>query len=307
MKKLLTASLAALMVCSLASCSSSGTTSSQSSTSSSSTASSSATSSSVSSTAQSSQTTGEDSLVMMATTTSTDDSGLLDYLAPLFQEDTGYELQWTAVGTGDAIQKGMDGEVDVILVHAKEKEEAFVNDGYGVERFEVMYNDFVIVGPKDGPVAYSNDINAVFSQIKNEELTFVSRGDNSGTHTKELGVWSAIGVEDYEANPNYVSAGAGMADTLVMADEMGGYCLTDRGTWLAKQADFPNMAIVCEGDANLLNQYGVIAVSAEKYPDTNLDGANAFIDWICSDEIQTVIGEYGVDQYGEPLFFPNAK
>ena len=183
MKKLLTASLAALMVCSLASCSSSGTTSSQSSTSSSSTASSSATSSSVSSTAQSSQTTGEDSLVMMATTTSTDDTGLLDYLAPLFQEDTGYELQWTAVGTGDAIQKGMDGEVDVILVHAKEKEEAFVNDGYGVERFEVMYNDFVIVGPKDGPVAYSNDINAVFSQIKNEELTFVSRGDNSGTHT----------------------------------------------------------------------------------------------------------------------------
>ena len=296
MNKLLTASLAALMALSLVACGGDTTSGSQSQQSSAS-----------GSSSQNEVKTPEDPILLMATTTSTDDTGLLDYLAPMFKEDTGYELQWTAVGTGDAIQKGMDGEVSVLLVHAKAKEEAFVNDGYGVERVEVMYNDFVIVGPTDGPVAYTEDVNAAFSQIRNDELTFVSRGDKSGTHTKELGVWSAIGVEDYESNPNYVSAGAGMADTLVMADEMGGYCLTDRGTWLAKKADFPQMSIVCEGDDNLLNQYGVIAVNPEKYPDTNIDGANAFIEWITSDEIQEVIGQYGVEEYGEPLFFPNAK
>lgn len=249
----------------------------------------------------------ENPVVMMATTTSTDDTGLLDYLAPIFKEDTGYELQWTAVGTGDAIKKGEDGEVDVILVHAKESEEEFVSAGYGVERFEVMYNDFIIVGPQSGAVEYTNDIKQAFTQINDEQLVFVSRGDDSGTHKKELGVWSAIGIENYEENPNYISAGAGMADTLVMADEKEGYCLTDRGTWLAKKNDFPNMTIVCEGDSNLLNQYGVIAVSPEKYPDVNNEGANAFIEWICSDEVQDLISQYGVSEYGEQLFFPNAE
>lgn len=246
-------------------------------------------------------------VLMMATTTSTDDTGLLDYLQPLFLKDTGIELKWTAVGTGDAIKKGSDGEVDVILVHSKAKEEEFVASGFGVERFQVMYNDFIIVGPKSGAVKTTEDISAVFKQIKDEELTFVSRGDNSGTHNKETGIWDKLEIKDYEGNPNYVSAGAGMGDTLTMADEKEGYCLTDRGTWLAKKESFPNMDIVCEGDKNLLNQYGVIAVNPEKYPDVNNEGANAFIEWICSPEVQTIIAEYGVEQYGQPLFFPNAE
>lgn len=247
----------------------------------------------------------EKGVLLMATTTSTDDTGLLDYLAPLFQEDTGWTLEWTAVGTGAALQLGMDGEADVLLVHAKAREEQFVADGYGVERFPVMYNDFVIVGPTDGAIAVSSDINAVFQQILDESLPFVSRGDDSGTHTKETGIWEALGL-DYESNPNYVSAGAGMGDTLTMADELQAYCLSDRGTWLSRQADFPTMSIICEGDSNLLNQYGVIAVNPEQWPETNIEGANAFIEWICSDEVQALIAEYGVDQYGEPLFFPNA-
>ncbi len=151
----------------------------------------------------------------MATTTSTDNTGLLDYLAPLFLADTGWELQWTSVGTGEALQLGMDGEVDVVLVHAKAKEEQFVADGFGVERFQVMYNDFVIIGPKDGPIAYTQDIESVFKQIVDESLVFVSRGDDSGTHTKELSVWKALGI-DPESNPNYISAGAGMSDTILM-------------------------------------------------------------------------------------------
>lgn len=245
-------------------------------------------------------------VLMMATTTSTDNTGLLDYLQPLFLEETGIDLQWTAVGTGDAIQKGMDGEVDIVLVHSKAKEEEFVASGFGVERFQVMYNDFIIIGPKDGPVAVTDDIESVFKQIKDEELTFVSRGDNSGTHNKETGIWDKLGIADYESNPNYVSAGAGMGDTINMTDEKGGYCLTDRGTWLAKKADYPDMDIICEGDANLLNQYGVIAVNPEKYPDLNNKAANTFIEWICSPEVQELIGKFGVEEYGEPLFFPNA-
>ena len=245
-------------------------------------------------------------VLMMATTTSTDNTGLLDYLQPLFLEETGIDLQWTAVGTGDAIQKGMDGEVDIVLVHSKAKEEEFVASGFGVERFQVMYNDFIIIGPKDGPVAVTDDIESVFKQVKDEELTFVSRGDNSGTHNKETGIWDKLGIADYESNPNYVSAGAGMGDTINMTDEKGGYCLTDRGTWLAKKADYPDMDIICEGDANLLNQYGVIAVNPEKYPDLNNEAANTFIEWICSPEVQELIGKFGVEEYGEPLFFPNA-
>lgn len=245
--------------------------------------------------------------LMMATTTSTDDTGLLDYLQPLFKEDTGYDLQWTAVGTGAALKMGEDGEVDVVLVHAKAKEEAFVEAGFGVERFQVMYNDFVIVGPANGPVAVTGDIAAVFKQIKEEELTFVSRGDDSGTHTKEKGIWENVEIADYESNPNYLSAGAGMGDTLNMANEKQGYCLSDRGTWLAKKADYPEMSIICEGDKNLLNQYGVIAVNPEKYPDVNNEGANTFIEWIRSEKVQALIAEYGVDKYGEALFTPNAN
>ena len=245
--------------------------------------------------------------LLMATTTSTDNTGLLDYLEPYFEDATGYQLSWTAVGTGAAIQMGVDGEVDVILVHSKASEEQFVADGNGVERFQVMYNDYVIVGPTGGAVAYTNDIDAALTQIKDEALTFVSRGDDSGTHKAELKLWKALDVDVATLGDAYVSAGAGMGDTLVMADEMDAYCLTDRGTWLAKKANFPEMEIVVEGSAGLLNQYGVIAVNPDKYPDTNIEGANAYIEWICSEEVQALIADFGVAEYGEPLFFPNAN
>ena len=245
--------------------------------------------------------------LLMATTTSTDNTGLLDYLKPYFEEATGYQLSWTAVGTGAAIQMGVDGEVDVILVHSKASEEEFVANGNGVERFQVMYNDYVIVGPTGGAVAYTNDIDAALTQIKDEGLTFVSRGDDSGTHKAELKLWKALNVDVATLGDAYVSAGAGMGDTLVMADEMDAYCLTDRGTWLAKKANFPEMEVVVEGSAGLLNQYGVIAVNPEVYPDTNIDGANAYIEWICSEEVQALIADFGVAEYGEPLFFPNAN
>ena len=245
--------------------------------------------------------------LLMATTTSTDNTGLLDYLEPYFEEATGYDISWTAVGTGAAIQMGVDGEVDVILVHSKASEEQFVADGNGVERFQVMYNDYVIVGPTGGAVAYTNDIDAALTQIKDEGLTFVSRGDDSGTHKAELKLWKALSVDVATLGDAYVSAGAGMGDTLVMADEMDAYCLTDRGTWLAKKANFPEMEIVVEGSAGLLNQYGVIAVNPEVYPDTNIEGANAYIEWLCSEETQALIADFGVAEYGEPLFFPNAN
>ena len=245
--------------------------------------------------------------LLMATTTSTDNTGLLDYLEPYFEEATGYDISWTAVGTGAAIQMGVDGEVDVILVHSKASEEQFVADGNGVERFQVMYNDYVIVGPTGGAVAYTNDIDAALTQIKDEGLTFVSRGDDSGTHKAELKLWKALDVDVATLGDAYVSAGAGMGDTLVMADEMDAYCLTDRGTWLAKKANFPEMEIVVEGSAGLLNQYGVIAVNPEVYPDTNIEGANAYIEWLCSEEVQALIADFGVAEYGEPLFFPNAN
>ena len=245
--------------------------------------------------------------LLMATTTSTDNTGLLDYLEPYFEEATGYDISWTAVGTGAAIQMGVDGEVDVILVHSKASEEEFVANGNGVERFQVMYNDYVIVGPTGGAVAYTNDIDAALTQIKDEGLTFVSRGDDSGTHKAELKLWKALDVDVATLGDAYVSAGKGMGDTLVMADEMDAYCLTDRGTWLAKKANFPEMEIVVEGSAGLLNQYGVIAVNPEVYPDTNIEGANAYIEWLCSEETQALIADFGVAEYGEPLFFPNAN
>ncbi len=249
-------------------------------------------------------------VLLMATTTSTDNTGLLDYLAPIFLYDTGWELQWTAVGSGTAIQMGKDGEVDILMVHSPASEIAFVEEGYGVERFEFMYNDFVIVGPADGSIAYNDDVIATFTQIFDDSLTFVSRGDNSGTNAKEIGIWGLAGIEDYEGNANYISAGAGMTDTIVMADEMNGYCLTDRGTWLTtmQNVDYGiNLEIICEGDPNLFNQYGVIAVSPEMYPDVNNEASNAFIEWVCSENVQTLIGEFGVDVFGAPLFTPNAK
>ncbi|KMZ55146.1 substrate-binding domain-containing protein [Dorea sp. D27] len=245
--------------------------------------------------------------LMMATTTSTEDTGLLDYLKPVFKEDTGWDLEWSAVGTGEALKMGENGDVDVVLVHAKASEEEFIANGFGVERFPVMYNDFVVVGPKE-PVAKTDDINTVFTQIINDQLPFVSRGDDSGTDKKEKKIWESLSL-DPAADPNYIESGQGMGATITMADEQKAYCLTDRGTWLKQSKDATlesELEIICEGDKNLLNQYGVIAVSPDKYPEVNNEGANDFIEWICSDKIQKLIGEYGTDEYGQALFTPNA-
>lgn len=247
-------------------------------------------------------------VLMMATTTSTADTGLLDYLAPIFLEETGWELQWSAVGTGEALKMGENGDVDIVLVHAKASEEEFVEKGFGVERFQVMYNDFVVVGPTE-PVAPTEDIEALFKTIQEDQLTFVSRGDDSGTDKKEKGIWKKLEL-DPTANPNYLESGQGMGATITMADEKGAYCLTDRGTWLKMKNDADveiQLDIICEGAADLLNQYGIIAVSPEKYPEVNNEAANAMIEWICSEEVQELIGNYGVDQYGEALFTPNAN
>ena len=247
-------------------------------------------------------------VLLMATTTSTADTGLLDYLAPLFKADTGYTLEWSAVGTGEAINMGKNGDVSVILVHSKASEEEFVAEGFGVERFEVMYNDYIVVGPKNA-LPYGNDIEATFKAVVDNELKWINRGDNSGTDKKEKQIWKAISI-DPSVNPNYMESGQGMGATLAMADEQLALCLTDRGTYLKVKNDATlgnELEIICEKDTNLKNQYGVIAVNPEKYPDTNIDGANAFIEWICSEKVQGLIGEFGVDKYGQPLFFPNAK
>ena len=210
-------------------------------------------------------------VLLMATTTSTEDTGLLDYLQPLFKEATGIDLQWTAVGTGEALKMGEDGQVDIVLVHAKASEEEFVANGFGVERFPVMYNDFVIVGPAE-PIAKTDDVASVFGTIQEQQLTFVSRGDDSGTDKKEKKIWKGLELDPTQ-NPNYLESGQGMG---------------------------------AEGGKELLNQYGVIAVNPDKFPEVNNDAANQFIDWITSDEVQQLIGEFGIDKYGQALFTPNA-
>lgn len=249
----------------------------------------------------------EGTTLMMATTTSTADTGLLDYLKPIFLEDTGIDLQWTAVGTGEALAMGQNGDVDIVLVHAKASEEEFVGSGAGVERFPVMYNDFVVVGPEEEG-KYGDDITACFGAIQEGKLTFVSRGDDSGTDKKEKKIWAALEIDPTE-NPNYLESGQGMGATITMADEKEAYTLTDRGTWLKFKNDADlniELNIVCEGAKDLLNQYGVIAVNPEMFEGLNNEAANVFIEWIRSDKVQELIGQYGVEEYGQALFTPNA-
>ena len=245
--------------------------------------------------------------LLMATTTSTDNTGLLDYLAPIFAEDTGWTLEWSSVGTGEALAMGQNGDVDIVLVHSKSSEEEFVANGYGVERVPVMYNDFVIVGP-EAEDTYGDDVEACLRAVADGQLPFVSRGDDSGTDKKEKKLWPAYEIDPAQ-NTNYIESGQGMGATITMADEQQAYCLTDRGTWLANKmnADLEiELNIVCQGAKDLLNQYGVIAVNPEMYEETNIEAANAFIEWICSEEIQTLIGQFGVEEYGQALFTPNA-
>lgn len=243
--------------------------------------------------------------IILSTTTSTEDSGLLEYILPDFTKKTGWQVDTIAVGTGAALQMGRDGEADVLLVHAKADEETFVQEGYGLERFDVMYNDFIIVGPKDGSIAHNEDVEATFKNISEQNLPFVSRGDDSGTHKKESAIWKKLNL-DPTTFSGYASAGQGMGATLGIATEQNAYCLTDRATWLTFQ-DKGDLAIVCEKSEDLLNFYGVIAVEPTLNDKINGEGAKAFIDWILSEQTQQLIAEFGISEFGASLFTPNAK
>ncbi|MHB1342317.1 MAG: ABC transporter substrate-binding protein [Coriobacteriia bacterium] len=252
-------------------------------------------------------TTGEPAVettqLIIASTTSTQDSGLFEVLLPAFEEASPeYAVEVVAVGTGEALEMGKNKDADVLLVHAKTDEEAFVADGYGTERRDVMYNDFVLVGPQADPAGAKTaaDMNAAMKGVFDRKATFISRGDDSGTHKKELKLWTAA-----ELKPEgdwYLVSGQGMGDTLKIASEKQGYTLADRATYLSMK-DTLDIAIVREGDAGLLNQYGVIPVAGAQ----NLDGANAFMEWVTSAAGQQVIKDYGVDTYGQALFVPNAS
>ncbi|MCB9138946.1 MAG: substrate-binding domain-containing protein [Caldilineaceae bacterium] len=243
----------------------------------------------------------------LATTTSTQDSGLLDDILPVFEAESGADVEVIAVGTGQALQLGEDGNADVLLVHARAREDAFMEAGHGVRREDVMYNDFVIVGPAADPAGIigMTDAAAAFAQIAAAEAPFVSRGDDSGTHTKEKSIWSAAGVEP--AGDWYISAGQGMGAVLTMADEQQAYTLSDRATYLARTLEGTELVIVVEGDPILFNPYGVMAVNPDKNAEIDNEGANIFIDWIISVPTQELIGQFGVDEFGAPLFTPDSQ
>jgi len=244
--------------------------------------------------------------ITLSTTTSTQDSGLLGFILPVFTRETGWEVDTISVGTGAAIKMGRDGDADVLLVHAKADEIKFVEDGFGVKRYDVMYNDFLVVGPDLRAIPHNNNVIQTFKDIASKNLAFVSRGDNSGTHTMERNLWKAAGLDEKTLS-KYNSVGQGMGETLQMAYELGAYTLTDRATWLILMRDKRiNLPAVCEKAADLLNYYGVIAVNPAKYPGINYVGAQAFVDWILSDSTQRLIGQYGVADFGSPLFTPNA-
>ncbi len=243
-------------------------------------------------------------VLMLATTTSTDDSGLLAYILPDFEARYGVRVDVVAVGTGQALALGMDGNADVVLVHDRAREDTFMAEGHGVRREDVMYNDFVIVGPEDDPagVRGMTDVSEAFRRIADSESTFISRGDESGTHGKENAVWSAAGIEP--SGGWYVSAGQGMGDVLTMAEEQLAYTLSDRATYLSRLTDGFDLVIVVEGDPILFNPYGVMAVNPNKGAHIQADLADQFIDWLISEETKAMIGEFGVAEFGAPLFVP---
>jgi tungstate transport system substrate-binding protein len=240
--------------------------------------------------------------VVLATTTSTQDSGLLEYLLPVFTAETGWRVDTVAVGTGAALQMGRDGDADVLLVHSRADEIKFVAEGYGIKRFDVMYNDYIIAGPA-GPVDYNEDAQKTFRAIADRGLPFVSRGDDSGTHKKELSIWQSIGVEVKNLKA-YISAGQGMGATLHMAGEMDAYTLSDRATWLTRKNS--PLVVVCEKSGELLNYYGVIPVNPALSGRINAEGGQAFAGWLLLDSTQHLIGRFGTAEYGAPLFTPNA-
>ena len=249
----------------------------------------------------------QDKAIVVASTTSTQDSGLFNFILPMFKAKTGIEVRVIAQGTGQALDTGRRGDADVVFVHAKPQEEKFVADGFGVERFAVMYNDFVLIGPKSDPakVKGGNDVVAALQAISKSEATFVSRGDKSGTHAAELALWKQASLDPAGVRPAwYREIGQGMGAALNTAGAMGAYVLSDRGTWIS----FKNKAdleIAVEGDQRLFNQYGVILVNPAKHPSVKKDLGQAFIDWLVSSEGQDAIRAYQID--GQQLFFPNAN
>jgi tungstate transport system substrate-binding protein len=248
-----------------------------------------------------------DQKLILATTTSTADSGLLDYILPDFQEQQNIQVDVVAVGTGQALQLGEDGNADVLLVHARAREDEFMAAGHGVRREDVMYNDFVIIGPEDDPAGIDGMTSAAkaFDQIAQSQATFVSRGDDSGTHTKEKAIWETTSIEP--TGDWYVSAGQGMGAILTMADEMQTYTLSDRATYLARTLEGIDLVILVEGDPILFNPYGVIAVNPEKGQHIQAEATNKFIDWLISVDTQEKISKYGVDKFGSPLFTPDSE
>jgi tungstate transport system substrate-binding protein len=246
--------------------------------------------------------------MILATTTSTQDSGLLDVLIPAFEKDTGYKVKTISVGSGQAMKMGEKGEADVLLVHSPADEVKLVDAGFGINRKLVMHNDFIIVGPSDDPAKIKGLKTAkeAFVKISQSSSLFFSRGDKSGTNAKELAIWKAAGVTP-DGNKWYQQTGLGMGETLNVSSEKRGYTLTDRGTFLAlnskKRLD---LAVLVEGEAQLLNIYHVIEVNPAKWPKVNAAAAKAFSGYILSPKVQKMIGAFGTDKFGFPLFFPDA-
>jgi tungstate transport system substrate-binding protein len=249
----------------------------------------------------------QDKSIIVASTTSTQDSGLFGHILPLFKAKTGIDVKVVAQGTGQALDTGRRGDADVVFVHAKAQEEKFVNDGFGVKRYPVMYNDFVLIGPKSDPAGIKgmSDVAKALQAIKTKEAPFISRGDRSGTHIAELDLWKAAGIDiGKEKGPWYKEIGQGMGAALNTASAANAYVLADRGTWLSFK-NRGDLDILVAGDKKLFNQYGVILVNPEKHPHVKKDLGQAFINWLVSPEGQKAIADYKIN--GQELFFPNAN
>lgn len=246
-------------------------------------------------------------IIILATTTSTQDSGLLDVLVPMFEEQTGYTVQTVAVGSGQAMEMGQQGNADVLLVHSPSAEKTFMSDGWGRERMLVMHNDFVIVGPADDP-AKIKGLSAVdaFKAIAATQVIFVARADKSGTSTRELGIWKKAELDPATEKPAwYIETGQGMGASLTITSEKAGYTLTDRATFLANQ-DKLQLEILVGGDNSLLNVYHAITVNPEKWTQVNYDGAVAFMNFMTNPATQEIISQFGMERFGQPLFIPDA-
>lgn len=260
--------------------------------------------------------TTEPVVLRLATTTSTADSGLLDAILPVFEQKNNARVDVVAVGTGQALEIGTKGDADVVLVHARAREDKFVADGDGVNRLDVMYNDYILVGPTADPAGISGSALAkdALAKIAAAQAPFASRGDDSGTHTKEKSLWASATITPTADSGWYFAVGQGMGETLLFANEKLAYTMADRGTWLAMQEKLPALTILVggatidqNGDKALLNPYGVIPVNPEKHPGVDFELATQFAEWLTAAETQQMIGDYGKEQFGQPLFYPSSQ